>query len=184
VRPVSRNVSWLNTELLSGAKRHNGIVQCRHAGIPNGFGCGVESAILANQRAGTAAATVWLAGRAGELSCRLNKQAECSGGYFAEASRSAWQKHESYARRALFRFPIALVFHSIQPALFDMRRELASFDHEEFAGTGFAEVWAVDFSDAYYSAGHPLRRADMFCFKPREWFGFHRIGTGDRKPYG
>jgi hypothetical protein len=104
--------------------------------------------------------------------------------YFAEASRLAWQKHESYARRALFRFPIALAFHSIQPALFDMRRELASFDHEEFAGTGFAEVWAVDFSDAYYSAGHPLRRADMFCFKPREWFGFHRIGTGDRKPYG
>jgi hypothetical protein len=104
--------------------------------------------------------------------------------YVAEASRLAWQKHESYARRGLFKFPIALVLHSAQPPLFDIRRELASLGQEEFEGTGFAEVWAVDFSDAYYSTGHPFRLADMFCLKPVTWFGFHRIGPGDRKPYG
>jgi hypothetical protein len=38
--------------------------------------------------------------------------------------------------------------------------------------------------DAYYTPGHPLRRADMFCFKPEELFGFHRIGPAGRTPYG
>jgi hypothetical protein len=104
--------------------------------------------------------------------------------YFEEASRLAWQKHASYERRGLFRFPIALGIHATTPALFDIRKELDGFNQEEFSQTGFAEVWAVDFSDAYYSSGHPLRLADMYCFKPAAWFGFHRIGCGDRKPFG
>lgn len=104
--------------------------------------------------------------------------------YFEEASRLAWQKHVSYERRGLFRFPIALVIHSSALALFDIGRDLESFNQEEFDKTGFAEVWGVDFSDPYYSAGHPLRLADMYCFKSAAWFGFHRIGLGDRKPFG
>lgn len=105
-------------------------------------------------------------------------------GYFEEASRLAWQKHESYARRHLLGNPIILFLHSQNPALFDIKAELERFNASEFDQTGFSEVWAIDFSDAYYSPGHPLRRADMFCFKSQDWFGFHRIGSNDPKPYG
>ncbi len=105
--------------------------------------------------------------------------------YIAEAYRLASQKSESYTRRGVFSFPIALVTYSTTPALFDMRKALErEIVQADFDALGFSEVWAVDFSDAFYSAGHPLRRADMFCFKPIEWFGFRRIDDGDRKPYG
>lgn len=104
--------------------------------------------------------------------------------YVAEAYRLASQKSDSYARRGIFRFPIALVMHSTEPPLFDIRKSLEGAIYQtDFETLGFSEVWAVDFSDAYYSPGDLLRRADMFCLKPNEWFGFHRIG-GDRKPYG
>ena len=104
--------------------------------------------------------------------------------YVEEAYRLASRKSDSYTRRRIFRFPIALVMYSSEPPLFDIGRELArAVCQEDFETFGFTEVWAIDFSDAYYSEGHPLRRADMFCFKPANWFGFHRIG-GSRKPYG
>lgn len=106
-------------------------------------------------------------------------------GYYAEASRLTWQKHESYERRGLFANPIILLLHSKQPALFDIQGELEALcDAAEFDGTGFAEVWAIDFSDEYFSAGHPLRFADMFCFKPDAAFGFRRVGDHGRKPFG
>lgn len=54
----------------------------------------------------------------------------------------------------------------------------------DFEPLGFAEIWAVDFSDEYFSAAYPQRQADMFGIKPTEKFGFHRIGFGDRKPFG
>jgi hypothetical protein len=104
--------------------------------------------------------------------------------YLEEASRLAWKKHYSYERRGLFRYPIALVLHSNAVPLFDIERHLRACGTDEFAGIGFTEVWSVDFSDAYYSAQDPRRPADMFCFKPEAWFGFHRIGWWDRKPYG
>lgn len=105
--------------------------------------------------------------------------------YFEELERLAWKKHESYTRLGLFVFPIALIAHSEDPPLFDLRRQLAEFDDEcLFAGLGFSELWAIDFSDAYYSPMDPRRPADMFCFKPAASFGFHRIGGTDRKPYG
>jgi hypothetical protein len=104
--------------------------------------------------------------------------------YFEEASRLAWKKHASYERRGLFRFPIALAIHSSWPALFHISKELEFFGPEEFDMTGFTEVWAVDFSDAYFTPGDPFRQADMFCFKPAAWFGFHRTGFGDKKPFG
>lgn len=105
--------------------------------------------------------------------------------YYEMASSLAWQKHESYARRGLFRNPIALVLHSDRVPLFDFQNEFAALaDPEEFDGTGFGEVWTIDFSDAYYSPGHPLRLAGMFCLKPRATFGFHRIGDYGRKPFG
>ena len=101
-----------------------------------------------------------------------------------EAYRLGSQKSDSYARRGIFRFPIALIIHSNEPPLFDIRNALeAATFQEDFEALGFNEIWAIDFSEACYSPGHPRRPADMFCFKPREWFGFHRIG-GDRKPYG
>lgn len=104
--------------------------------------------------------------------------------YLEEASRLAWQKHESYERRGLFRCPIALILYSHAVPLFDIEQHLRASGADEFAAIGFAEVWSVDFSDAYYSAQDPRRPADMFCFKPERWFGFHRIGWWDRKPYG
>ncbi len=113
------------------------------------------------------------------------RDADDAWGYYEEAGRLAWKKHESYARRGLFANPIALVLYSSHPPLFDLRHELTSLvDGWEFEPLGFVEVWAVDFSDAYFSPGHPFRLADMFCFKPLASFGFHRIGDHDRKPYG
>ncbi|MGP0002704.1 MAG: hypothetical protein ACLPKW_33910 [Acetobacteraceae bacterium] len=104
--------------------------------------------------------------------------------YVAEAYRLASRKADSYARRGIFHFPIALVMHSTEPPLFDIREPLkVATWQDDLEALGFSEIWAVDFSDAYYSPGHPFRRADMFCFKPSEWFGFYRIGA-DRKPYG
>jgi hypothetical protein len=55
---------------------------------------------------------------------------------------------------------------------------------DDFEQLGFSEIWAVDFSDAYYTPGDPRRRPDMFCFKPEELFGSHGIGPAGRKPYG
>jgi hypothetical protein len=104
--------------------------------------------------------------------------------YLEEASRLAWQKHDSYERRGLFRYPIALILHSDAIPLFDIHRHLSANGADEFADVGFTKVWSVDFSDAYYSPQDPRRPADMFCFKPERWFGFHRIGWWDRKPYG
>jgi len=104
--------------------------------------------------------------------------------YVDEAYRLGSQKSDSYARRSNFRFPIALILHSNEPPLFDIRNAIAAATfQDDFEGLGFNEIWAIDFSDSYYSPRDPRRPADMFCFKPREWFGFHRIG-GDRKPYG
>lgn len=105
--------------------------------------------------------------------------------YYEEASRLACQKHESYARRGLFAHPISLILYAHEPPLFDIQRELiALIDEKEFEGLGFTEVWTIDFSDAYYTPGHPLRMADMFCLKPRATFGFYRVGDHGRKPYG
>jgi hypothetical protein len=105
--------------------------------------------------------------------------------YVNEAYRLAARKSESYSRRQMFRYPIALVMHSEQPPLSDIEDHLKdAIIRSEFESLGFAEIWAVDFSDEYYTPGHPFRLADMFCFKPAKWFGFHRIGFGDRKPYG
>jgi hypothetical protein len=64
----------------------------------------------------------------------------------------ASQKSDSYARRGIFRFPIALVMHSIEPPLFDNSLKTTTWQ-DDFEALGFSEVWAVDF-------GHPLRRAD------------------------
>jgi hypothetical protein len=105
--------------------------------------------------------------------------------YLAEAYRLAAQKNESYRRRGIFQFPIALMLYSQQPPLFDIERQLeVATCQEDFEEMGFAEIWAVDFSDAYYTAGHPLRRSDMFCLKPEERFGLHRVGPAGRKPFG
>jgi hypothetical protein len=95
------------------------------------------------------------------------------------------KKDESYQRRGVFRFPIALVMYSSAPALFDIRRSLSeAFEQTDFEALGFSEIWAVDFSDAYYSPRDPRRLADTFCFKPAEWLGFHRVGQANRKPFG
>jgi hypothetical protein len=105
--------------------------------------------------------------------------------YVEEAYGIALKKEESYSRRGLFKFPIALMFHSTNPPLFELRQSLVKATYQpDFEQLGFAEVWAVDFSDAYYSPFDPRRRPDMFCFKPAKWFRFHRVGGGDRKPFG
>ncbi len=113
------------------------------------------------------------------------RRADSAWTYYETASQIAWKKHESYARRGLFANPIVLVLYADEPPLFDIRHELSGLvDEAEFEPTGFAEVWAIDLSAANYTPGHPFRRADMFCFKPRATFGFHRVGEYGRKPYG
>jgi hypothetical protein len=106
-------------------------------------------------------------------------------GYVDEAYRLAAKKSERYSRRGLFSFPIALVMYSYDPPLFDIREQLAARVFQgDFEALGFTEIWAADFSDAYYSARDPRRPADLFCFKPAAQFGFHRGGASDRKPFG
>jgi hypothetical protein len=79
----------------------------------------------------------------------------------------------------------SLFLYSYNPPISEIAGESISLEaHAEFDGVGFGEDWGIDFSDMYYSAGHPFRRADMFCFKPHQAFGFHRIGSHGRKPWG
>jgi hypothetical protein len=86
------------------------------------------------------------------------RDAEDAEGYVGEAYRIAAKKGESYSRRGLFKLPIALVMYSYSPPLFDIRRDLAStFAQEDFEALGFDEIWAADFSDAYYSPRDPRR---------------------------
>lgn len=126
---------------------------------------------------------VGLNGSALDIELTEVRDADDAWSYVEEASRLAWKKHESYERRGLFKFPIALIFHSDRPPLYDIQDELVALEpFKEFADVGFTEVWSVDFSDAYYQDWR--RPADMFCFKPHDWFGFHRLGWWDRKPFG
>ena len=68
--------------------------------------------------------------------------------------------------------------------LFDIRRSLAGAIYQgDFEELGFAEIWAVDFSDGYYSPRDPRRPADLFCFKPAH-SRICRAGAQDRKPFG
>jgi hypothetical protein len=79
----------------------------------------------------------------------------------------------------------SLVLHSNNLPLCEIESDLRAFDSLiEFEGVGFAEVRAIDLSEAYYSPGHPFRCADMFCFKPTRLFGFRRVGDWGRKPFG
>ena len=113
------------------------------------------------------------------------RDAEDAESYIAEAYRLAEQKSASYSRRGLFKFPIALAMYSNSPPLFEIKKRLAETVFQpDFEALGFAEIWAFDFSDEYYSARDPRRPADVFCFKPVALFGFARAGMGDRKPFG
>jgi hypothetical protein len=106
--------------------------------------------------------------------------------YYEEASRIANKKHTSYEKCGLFANPIVLILHSAEPPLFDLQRELVHLESfVDFVDLDFIEVWGIDFSDDYYTPGHPYRMPDLFCFKPRSRFGFHRIEAfWDRKPFG
>jgi hypothetical protein len=105
--------------------------------------------------------------------------------YVDEAYRLASKKDESYRRRGIFRFPIALILYSKVPPICEIEGRLEwIICQEDFEQLGFSEIWAIDFSDAYYRPGQPLGGADMFCFKPEELFGFHGIGPAGRKPCG
>jgi len=113
------------------------------------------------------------------------RDVEDAQGYVDEAYRLASKKSESYSRRGIFRFPIALALYSTTPPLIEVRESLeATTFQPDFEALGFAEIWAADSSDAYYTPGDLRRLADIFCFKPAVWFGFHRIGSHNRKPYG
>ena len=113
------------------------------------------------------------------------RDVEDADGYLDEAYRIAAKKSESYSRRGLFRFPIALIMYSYNPPLFDIRKRLAArVPQEDFELLGFTEIWTTDFSDAYYSGRDRRRPGDLFCFKPATHCGFHRGGMHDRKPFG
>lgn len=105
--------------------------------------------------------------------------------YINEAYRIAERKSESYSRRGLFKFPIALAMYSYSPPFFEMRQSLSVVVYQpDFEMLGFAEIWAIDFCEAYYSARDLRRQADIFGFKPAAQFGFLRSGMADRKPFG
>ena len=128
---------------------------------------------------------IGLDGKAFGIELTEIRGAEDSHCYVDEAYRIASRKSESYSRRGIFTFPIALVMYSTSPPLFDLRNSLETTTFQaDFDGQGFAEVLSIDFSDAYYSPRDPRRKADMFCFKPVDLFGFHRIGSHNRKPFG
>ena len=60
-------------------------------------------------------------------------------GYVNEAYRLASKKNESYSRRGIFRFPIALAMYSTTPPLFDFRASLeATAFQDDFEALGFA----------------------------------------------
>jgi hypothetical protein len=105
--------------------------------------------------------------------------------YVAEAWRISFKKSQSYSRRGLFGFPIALLLYSDRPPLCEMAKLIEEITvQEEFEELGFDEIWAFDLSDEFYTFGHPLRKPDAFCFKPARMFGYERIGEYGRKPYG
>jgi hypothetical protein len=61
--------------------------------------------------------------------------------YVAEAYRLASRKSESYSRRQMFHFPIALIMHSEQPPLFDIEEFLKdAIWQEDLKNLGFAEI--------------------------------------------
>jgi hypothetical protein len=139
----------------------------------------------AEQVEGSPDRIIGLDGRAFGIELAEIRDVEDAGSYIDEAYRIAAKKSESYSRRGLFRFPIALIMYSYDPPLFDMRQHLAGMVfQEDFEGLGFAGMWAVDVSNAYYSGRDPRRPADLFCFKPTAQFGFYRGGALDRKPFG
>jgi hypothetical protein len=139
----------------------------------------------AKQIEGSPDCIIGLDGKAFGIELTEIRDAEDVESYVDEAYRLASKKSESYSRLRIFSFPIALAMCSTTPPLFDFKKSLEAMTFQpDFDALGFAEIWAVDFSDAYYTPGDPRRRADMFCFKPTTWFGFHRIGGHNRKPYG
>lgn len=106
--------------------------------------------------------------------------------YLSEVFRLADKKATSYRRAGVFEArPVMLLCHSGAMPFFDVRREMERQAFwEDYEQLGFAEIWLMDLSDAYYSAQDPRRPADLFGLAPEDWRGFHRAGMGDRKPYG
>jgi hypothetical protein len=88
--------------------------------------------------------------------------------YFEEIKRIASKKHDSYHRRGMFRYPIALLFHSNTVPLFDIKEMLRVFAEDyNFKEFGFTEMWSADLSETYYTPGHPLRLPDMFLHETK-----------------
>ncbi|UHD45478.1 hypothetical protein LUX29_21225 [Aureimonas altamirensis] len=109
-----------------------------------------------------------------------------AGDYLAEVYRIASKKSASYAKHGHFDArPIILVCHSDALPFHDFRGQLEAQAYwDDFDNLGFAEIWLMDLSDAYYSAQDPRRPADLFGLKPEAWRGFQRYGSYDRKPFG
>lgn len=122
--------------------------------------------------------------------------------------RLAKQKHEKYARRALFGVrPMILLGHltwpaigtkerknltmeamcqamAAYPALWDVWEEVdGMYDPSDFSGFGFSEVWLMDDSIKYTSRRDPRAPADFFCFAPSEQGGFWQLERKRRLPY-
>jgi hypothetical protein len=139
----------------------------------------------AEQVEGSPDAIIGLDGKPFGVELTEIRDVEDADGYVDEAYRIAEKKSASYSRRGLFKFPIALAIYSYSPPLFDIKTRLAETAYQpDFEALGFAGIWALDLSDAYYSARDPRRPADVFCFKPATCFGFLRFGNQDRKPFG
>jgi hypothetical protein len=68
--------------------------------------------------------------------------------YFEEIKRIPSKKHDSYHRRGMFRYPIALLFHSNTVPLFDIKEMLRVFAEDyNFKEFGFTKMWSADLSE-------------------------------------
>ena len=104
--------------------------------------------------------------------------------YYRKARRIALGKHDGCLERGLFQNPVILILRSSAPSLFEIRRDLIRLaSNADFLCLGFEEIWAMDFSNEGHAAQEPSRKPDMFCFKPVEMFGFHRIGWSEGRPF-
>ncbi len=104
--------------------------------------------------------------------------------YYRKARRIALAKHDACLERGLFQNPVILILRSGAPSLFEIRRDLIRLaSNADFLGIGFEEIWAMDISDEDRATREPLQKPDMFCFKPVEMFGFHRVGWSKGRPF-
>ena len=74
---------------------------------------------------------------------------------------------------------VILVIQLVDCQLREVEPSLTSDLQEDFASTGFTEVWVAGYSDL--DVFHDMA---LFGLHPPEWWGYHERQNPDQKPYG